>query len=68
VRSPPKQAEENEMNARINMRAVVATGALLATTAFAAALTECHNKTTNKRNTNREYLRSDIERESKHDG
>jgi hypothetical protein len=53
VRSPPKQAEENEMNARINMRAVVATGALLATTAFAAALTECHNKTTNKRNTNR---------------
>jgi hypothetical protein len=53
VRSPPKQAEENEMNALINMRAVVATGALLATTAFAAALTECHNKTTNKRNTNR---------------
>jgi hypothetical protein len=53
VRSPPKQAEENEMNALINMHAVVATGALLATTAFAAALTECHNKTTNKRNTNR---------------
>jgi hypothetical protein len=53
VRSPPKQAEENEMNALINMRAVVATGALLATTAVAAALTECHNKTTNKRDTNR---------------
>jgi hypothetical protein len=56
VRSPPKQAEENEMNALINMRAVVATGALLATTAFAAALTECHNKTTNKRNTNRRKI------------
>jgi hypothetical protein len=41
------------MNALINTRAVVATGALLATTAFAAALTKCHNKTTNKRNTNR---------------
>jgi hypothetical protein len=53
VRSPPKQAKENEMNALIDTRAVVATGALLATTAFAAALTECHNKTTNKWNTNR---------------
>jgi hypothetical protein len=53
VRSPPKQAKENEMNALIDTRAVVATGALLATTAFAAALTKCHNKTTNKWNTNR---------------
>jgi hypothetical protein len=35
------------------MRAAVATSALLATTAFAAALTECHNKTINERNASR---------------
>ena len=41
------------MNTLIKMRAVVAMGALLAMTPFAAALTGSHNKTTNKRNTSR---------------
>ena len=41
------------MNTLINVRAVVATAALLARTAFAGALTESRNKTTNKRNISR---------------
>jgi hypothetical protein len=41
------------MSTLSNVRAAVATSAPLATTAFSAALGECHNKTTNKRNASR---------------
>jgi len=41
------------MNTLIDMPAVVTTGALLATTAVTVAVTECRNKTTNKREISR---------------
>ena len=45
------QARENAIMTFVNARGAVATGALLTTTGCAAALAECHNRTTDKRNT-----------------
>jgi hypothetical protein len=44
---------ENAMRTFVKTRGAVATGALLTTTECAAVLTQCHNRTTDERNTSR---------------